>query len=79
MQGLGLGPGFAMGMEIWGRQLTTWGVKLGSQKGVILVTKSEPKSKVSSMVYLHAGWEIRFAVLHAIHQEANGDSHEIGS
>ena len=32
-----------MGLEIWGRQLTTRGVKLGSQKGVILATQNEPK------------------------------------
>ena len=34
-----------MGIEIWGRQLTTrgGGVKLGSQKGVILAARNEPK------------------------------------
>ena len=30
------------------------------------------------MVDLHAGLDIEFAVLHAIHQEANGDSHDLG-
>ena len=48
-----------MGIELWGRQLTTrGGVKLGSQKGVILAAKNEPKWGVSPMVYLHAGLEI---------------------
>ena len=35
-----------VGKEIWGRQLTTrggGGVKLGSQKGVILAARNEPK------------------------------------
>ena len=32
-----------MGKEIWGRQLTTRGVKLGSQNGVTLATQNEPK------------------------------------
>ena len=32
-----------MGVEIWGRQLTTRGVKLGSQKRVILAARNEPK------------------------------------
>ena len=54
-------------------------MKLGSPKGVILVTQNEPKSKVSPMVYLHAGLEIGSVVLHAIHRESNGDSHALGS
>ena len=49
----------------------TGGVKLGSQKGVILVTQNEPKSKVSPLVYLRASLEIRSAVPHAIHRESN--------
>ena len=62
-----------MGIEIWGRQLTTWGgVKLGSQKGVILAAQNELKLKVSPIVYLHAGLEIRCAIPHAIHPESNG-------
>ena len=36
----------------------TGGVKLGSQKGVILAAQNEPRLGVSSMVYLHAGLEI---------------------
>ena len=35
-----------MGTEIWGRQLTTRGLKLGSQKGVLLAAQNEPKSRV---------------------------------
>ena len=69
-----------MGIEIWGRQLTTrGGLKLGSQKGVILAAQNEPKSKVSPIVYLHAGLEIGSAIPHAIHRESNGDSHALGS
>ena len=56
-----------MGIEIWGRQLTTRGGKLGSQKGVILASQNEPKSGVSPMVYLHAGLEIGSAIPYAIH------------
>ena len=52
----------------------TGGVKLGSQKGVILAARNEPKSKVSPIVYLHAGLEIGSAIPHAIHRESNGDS-----
>ena len=69
-----------MGREIWGRQLTTrGGVQLGSQKGVILAAKNEPKSGVLPMVYLHASLEIGSAILYAIHQECNADSHALGS
>ena len=68
-----------MGIEIWGRQSTTRGLKLGSQKGVILAAQNEPKSKVSPMVYLHAGLEIKSAIPHAINQESNDDSHALGS
>ena len=68
-----------MGIEIWGRQLTTRGVKLGSQKGVILAAQNEQKLGVSSIVYLHAGLEIGSAIPHAIHREFNKDSHALGS
>ena len=45
MYNLKLGQGFPVGIEIWGRQMTTrGGVKLGSQKGVILAARNEPKS-----------------------------------
>ena len=57
----------------------TRGVKLGSQKGVILAAQNEPKSGVSPMVYLHAGLEIRSAIPYAIHWESNGDLHDSGS
>ena len=69
-----------MGIEIWGRQLTTrgGGVKFGSQKGVILAAQNEPKLKVSPIVYLHAGLEIGSAIPHAFHQESNGDCHALG-
>ena len=67
-----------MGRDIWSRQLTTRGGELGSQEGVILAAQNEPKSKVSSIVYLQAGWEIGSAIPHAIHQESNRDSHDFG-
>ena len=67
-----------MGIEIWGRQLTTRGVKLGSQKGVILAAQNEPKSGVSPMVYLQAGLEIGSAIPYAIHRESNENSHAPG-
>ena len=56
----------------------TGGVKLGSQKGVILAAQNEPNSGVFPMVYLHAGLEIRSAIQYAIYQEANKDSHALG-
>ena len=55
------------------------GLKLGSQKGVILAAQNEPNSKVSLIVYLHPGLEIGSAIPYAIHQESNGDSHALGS
>ena len=69
-----------MGREICGRQSTTrGGVKLGSQKGVILAAKNEPKSGSPPMVYLHAGLEIGSAIPYAIHREFHEDSHALGS
>ena len=56
-----------MGIEIWGRQLTTRGVKLGSQKGVILAAQNEPKLGVSPMEKFHAALEIGSAIPYAIH------------
>ena len=48
-----------MGREIWAHHLTIrGGLKLGSQKVVILAAENEPKSGVSPMVYLRAGLEI---------------------
>ena len=71
MHNLELGPSFLVGNEIWGHQLTTRGVKLRSQKGVILAALNEPKSGVPPMVCLHAGLEIGSAIPYAIHQESN--------
>ena len=56
----------------------TGGVKLGSQKGVILAAQNEPRSGVSSMVYLKAGLEIKSAIPYAIRWECNRDSHVLG-
>ena len=67
-----------MGIEIWGRELTTRGEKLGSQKGVILAARNEPKLGVPSIVYLHAGLEIGSAIPYAIDRESNEDSHAFG-
>ena len=76
----GIPSGVDTGTEIWGRQLTTrGGVKLGSKKGVILAAQNEPRSGVSSMVYLHAGLEIRSAIPFAIHSESNKYPHVLGS
>ena len=71
--------GLHMGMEIWGPQWTTRGVKLGSQKGVILAAQNEPKSGILSMAYLQAGLEMGSAIPYALHQESNRDSHALGS
>ena len=56
-----------MGIEIWGRQLTTRGAEIG------------PKLRVSPMAYLHAGLEIGSAVPYATHWESNRDSHVLGA
>ena len=55
----------------------TGGLKLGSQKGVILAAQHESKLKVSPLVYLHAGLEIGSAVPYAIHWESDEDSHVV--
>ena len=69
-----------MGIEIWGRQLTTrGGGEIGVPKGVLLAAQNAPKLGVSSIVYLHAGLEIVSAIPHAIYQAFNGDSHAHGS
>ena len=61
--------GLPVGKENMGPPIDhTGGVKLGSQKGVILAAQNEPKSGVLPMVYLHAGLEIRSAIPYAIHQ-----------
>ena len=76
---LRIGSGLLVGIEIWGRQLTTRGGEIGSQKGVILAAQNEPKSGVPPMVYLHARLEIGSAIPYAIHRESNRDSHALGS
>ena len=58
---------------------TGGGVKLGSQKGVILAARNEPKFGVLPKVYLHAGLEMGSAIPYAIHSESIGDSHALGS
>ena len=69
-----------MGIQTWGRKLTTrGGVKLGSQKGVILATQNEPKFWVLPMVYLHAGLEMGAAITYAIHRESDEDFHAFGT
>ena len=70
---LGIGSGHPMSIQIWGRQLTTRGLKLGPRKGVILAAQNEPKLRVSPMVYHHAGLEIGSAVPYAIPFESNMD------
>ena len=76
---LEISSGLIMGLEIWDCQLTTRGLKLGFQKGVILAAHNEQKLGVSPMVYLHAGLEIGSAIPHPIHQESNEDTHALGS
>ena len=66
-----IGSGLLVVKEIWGRQLTTRGVKLGSQKVVILAAQNEPKLGVPSVVYLHAGLEIGSSIPYAIYWESN--------
>ena len=56
-----------MGTEGWGRQLTTPGGEFGVPNGVILAAQNEQRSGVSSMVYIHAGLEIRSAIPYGIH------------
>ena len=63
--------GLLVGIEICSRQLTDGGLKLGSQKGVILAPQNEPKLGVSSIVYLHAGLEMRSTISYPIHRESN--------
>ena len=76
---LDIGSGLLVGIEIWGRQLTTrGGVKLGSQKGVILAAQNEPKFGVPPIVYLHTGLEMGSAIPYAIHLESNRDFHALG-
>ena len=76
----GIGSGLSCGHRDMGPPIDhTGGVKLGSQKGVILAARNEPKFGVHPIVYLHAGLEIGSAILYPIHQESNKDSHAPGS
>ena len=71
--------GLPMGLEEWGRQLTTRQGELGSQNWVILAAGNEPKIGVLPIVYLHAGMEIRSAIPYAIHRESDRDTQALGS
>ena len=48
--------GLSTGREIWGRHLTTRGLKLGSQKGVILAAQNEPKSGCPQLYISTPAW-----------------------
>ena len=67
MHNLELGPGSPWAQRYGAANRPHGGVKLGSLKGVILAAQNEPRSGVSSMVYLHAGLEIGSAIPYAIH------------
>ena len=72
--------GLPVGMEIWGRQLTTRGGEIGGPKrGPFWLLEMSRNSGVLPKVYLHAGLEIGSAIPYAIHRESNGDSHALGS
>ena len=58
MHDIGLGPGFLWAERYGAANGPHGGLKLGSQKGVILAAQNEPKLKVSLIVYLQAGLEI---------------------
>ena len=74
-----LGPGSSWAQRYGATNGPHGGVNLGSQKGVILAAQNDPRSGVSSMVYLHAGLEIGSAIPYVIHWKWNGDSHVLGS
>ena len=79
MHDLKLGPGSLWAMRYGAANRPHGGLKLGSQKGVILAAQNESKSGVSPMVGLHAGLEIGSANPYAIHWESNRESHIRGS
>ena len=79
MCNLGLGPGSLWAYRNGAANRPHGRGKLGSQNGVILAARNEPKSGVLSIVYLHAGLEIGFAIPYAIDRESNEDSHALGS
>ena len=69
-----------MGIEIWGRQLTTRGGEIGVPKrGSFWLLKMSQNSGVLPIVCLHAGLEIGSAIPYVIHPESNGDSRALGS
>ena len=78
MYNLKLGPGSPWAERYGAANRPHGGLKLGSQKGVILAAPNEPKFGVLPIVYLHAGLEIRSAISYTIYQESNGDFHAFG-
>ena len=79
MHNLKLGQGSSWTKRYGAANRPHGGLKLGSQKGVILAAQNEPKLGVPSIVYLHAGLEIGSAIPYAIHRESNEDFHALGS
>ena len=74
--------GLPVGIEIWGRQLTTrgGGGEIGVPKrGSFWLLKMSQNSGVLPIVYLHAGLKIRSAIPYVIHRESNRDSHALTS
>ena len=65
---LAIRSGVITGTEIWGRQWTTRGGEIGVPKGGHFGCS---RSGVSSMVYLHAGLEIRSAIPYTIDWASN--------
>ena len=68
-----------MGLEIWGRQLTTRGGEIGVPKrGSFWLLEMSQNSGVLPIVYLHAGLEVGSVIPYAIHRESNRDFHAFG-
>ena len=67
---LEIGSGLLMGIEIWGRQLTTrgGGGNWGPKRGSFWLLKMSQNLGVLPIVYLHAGLKIRSAIPYAINQ-----------
>ena len=64
--------GLPVGIEIWGRQLTTrGGLNWGPKRGSFWLLEMSQNSGVLPLVYLHAGSEIGSAIPYAIHRESN--------
>ena len=79
MHNLNLGPDSPWAERYGAANGPHGGLKLGSQKGLILAAQNKPKSGVPSIVYLHAGFEIGSAIPYTIHRESNVNSHVLGS